>query len=407
MLAEHLDMARRALLAHRFRSSLTVLSILVGALAIVLMTSLAQSGVTSLLHSLEEFGGARLLLIAAHSPEKATRRGLERIPGVSDEDREVLLARLPHVERSTFFASFWHREAQNEHAETTQTDLVGATADFLSGFGLHLAKGRMFTDEEELHHARVCVVGDKLATKLWKGDDPIGHELLVAGVHCTVIGELSARDFWGFGLGFDWRDNAILPRRTVREKFANAPYLLVLTTDAAAHNDIVKRVANALMTDRHHGLDDFELWDFQRLMKRVDSLFQILEIMVGFIAGIALLVGGVGVMDMMLVSVSERVKEIGIRKALGATPADVGLQFLLEATVLSSTGGLLGVAVGVGLTLLGSAVIAHYQTGWQTVVSMPAAAIALSVSLAVGLVFGFFPARKAARLDPVAAIRGA
>jgi len=308
--------------------------------------------------------------------------------------------------RSTFFASFWQREAENERGETTQTDLVGATADFLTGFGLHLAKGRMFTDEEEHRHARVCVVGDKLAGKLWKGD-AIGHELLVDGVHCTVIGELSARDFWGFGLGFDWRDNVIVPRRTLREKFPTTPWLLVLTTDDPAHNDIVKRVANAILADRHHALDDFELWDFQRLMKRFDTLFQILEVMVGFIAGIALLVGGVGVMDMMLVSVSERVKEIGIRKALGASPADVGVQFLLEATVLSSAGGLLGVVLGVGLTLAASAVIGHYQTGWQTVVSMPAAAIALSVSLAVGVVFGFFPARKAARLDPVAAIRGA
>ncbi len=406
MLGEHLDMARRALLAHRFRSSLTVLSILVGALAIVLMTSLAESGVTSLLHSLEEFGGARLLLIAAHEPEKAAQRGTRGVPGVSDQDREALLARLPHVVRSTFFASFWRREAQNERAETTQTDLVGATADFLSGFGLHLAKGRMFTDQEESRHDRVCVVGDKLAHKLWQGD-AIGHELLVAGVHCTVIGELSARDFWGFGLGFDWRDNVIVPRRTLRDKFPDVPYLLVLTTDDASHNDIVKRVANAILSDRHHGLDDFELWDFQRLMKRFDGLFQVLEVMVGFIAGLALLVGGVGVMDMMLVSVSERVKEIGIRKALGASPADVGLQFLLEASVLSATGGFLGVALGVGFTLASSAVIAHYQTGWQTVISMPAAAIALSVSLAVGVVFGFFPARKAARLDPVAAIRAA
>src|SRR5579872_1161170 len=110
MLGEYLDMARRALLAHRFRSALTVLSILVGALAIVLMTSLAESGVTSLFHSLEEFGGARLLLIAAHEPEKAAQRGLSRVPGVSDQDREALLARLPHVVRSTFFASFWQRE---------------------------------------------------------------------------------------------------------------------------------------------------------------------------------------------------------------------------------------------------------------------------------------------------------
>jgi putative ABC transport system permease protein len=180
---------------------------------------------------------------------------------------------------------------------------------------------------------------------------------------------------------------------------------LVAKTDASANNDIVKRIANAVMQHRHNGVDDYEIWDFSGVMGQFAQIFLILKLIVGFVASISLLVGGVGVMNMMFVSVSERTKEIGIRKALGASPRAIELQFLFEAMFLSSIGGFLGVSLGV-LGALGANVgIAKLEEAWVGTVSVPAVIIALVVSLAVGIGFGFVPAKRAATLDAVDAMR--
>ena len=169
--------------------------------------------------------------------------------------------------------------------------------------------------------------------------------------------------------------------------------------------DIVKRIVNAVLLERHHGLDDFRLFDFETRLKGFFQVFLIMKIIVGLLAGISLVVGGVGIMNIMLVSVSERVREIGIRKALGATPADIGRQFLVEATLLSGVGGAVGVGMGILGALAGGAIIAHFKPTWLTLISQPAVVVALSSSALIGLGFGYWPARTASRLDPVVAIR--
>jgi putative ABC transport system permease protein len=181
---------------------------------------------------------------------------------------------------------------------------------------------------------------------------------------------------------------------------------IILKTDEEGHNDIVKRVANAILSERHHGVDDFQIFDFSRVMDQFIGFFRIMSIIVGFIAGIALLVGGVGVMNMMLVSVSERVREIGIRKAIGANPSDIGRQFLLESILLAGSGGAVGVGGGIAMALASSALIRHFKPRWITVIANDSAIIALCVSVGVGLLFGYFPARRAAKLDAITAIRG-
>jgi putative ABC transport system permease protein len=199
-----------------------------------------------------------------------------------------------------------------------------------------------------------------------------------------------------------------MPLETVNEvdqKAKQAAQMNVKTNDQQ-HNDIVKRIANALLVERHHGVDDYMIFDMAGLMVKFTSFFAVMQTIVGFIAGIALLVGGVGVMNMMLVSVSERVREIGIRKAIGANPRDISRQFLLEAIVLAGTGGLIGVLGGIGMSIGASALIRHFKPSWVTVIAHGAVISALSVSVGVGLVFGYFPARRAAKLDAITAIRG-
>jgi putative ABC transport system permease protein len=227
-------------------------------------------------------------------------------------------------------------------------------------------------------------------------------------VRCHVIGQLAEQERWGIDYGFDWLNVAVLPFETLSDvdpPVKQQAELLFKTADAR-DNDIVKRVINALLVERHHGVDDFEIIDFRRFMDKFHQTFAVMEMIVGFIAGIALLVGGVGVMNMMLVSVSERVREIGIRKALGASPRDIGRQFLVEAGLLSCVGGVLGVLLGIGGALAGSAVIKGFKPTWVTAVSEPAVIAALTVALGVGIVFGYFPARRAGRLNAVTAMQG-
>lgn len=180
---------------------------------------------------------------------------------------------------------------------------------------------------------------------------------------------------------------------------------MLLQTRDVSENDVVKRIANAILSDRHRDVDDFQIWDFNRFMAQFHSMFALMEAVVGLIAGVALVVGGIGVMNMMLVSVSERTKEIGVRKALGAGPAAISAQFLFEAATLSGLGGLSGTIAGVSTALLANLLIARAKALWVSEISMVAVAVALISSLAIGLIFGFFPARAASQLDPVVAMR--
>ncbi len=401
-----LGMAARALRAHVFRSFLTVLSITIGTFAIVLMSSLAESGLATIRFGIEDLGGARLLLVAPRPPERAESKQGSYERGLSRRDREHLATALPHVAVQSTFTSLGTRDITSDTEETARTDLVAGDARFFEAFRMRLARGRLFTEEEDRQHARVCVAGRKLAKKLFR-DDPLGHKVTIGGVRCRIVGELEDNERFGVGLGFDWVDLLVVPLETAADGLPEVRQnaAILVKTDDARHNEPVKRIANAVLEDRHHGVDDFTFYDFSSIMDKFSAVFAIMEAIVGLVAGVALLIGGIGVMNMMLVSVSERVREIGIRKALGATPADIRAQFLVEALLLSATGGALGVALGALAAVGATALIHSLLPAWMGGVSRVAAAVALLVSLGIGVFFGYFPARRAGRLDPTEAMR--
>lgn len=406
----YLRIAARALYAHKFRSMLTVLSITIGSFAIVLMSSLAESGLTTLKHGIEELGGARLIMIASKEPERAEAKRASYGGGFTRADRDHLFEGLPHVVAHSTFAALGTKDvtggAEDGVEERSRTDLIGADTRFFDVFAMRLSRGRLFTEEEQRAHAKVCVVGHKLARKLWAGD-PIGRKVTIGALRCRVIGELADKDRFGIEFGFDWVDLIIAPWETVAdvEPSARTEVMILAKTDDPRSNDVVKRIVNALLVERHHGIDDFTIYDLSGVMEQFETVFTIMECLVGFIAGIALFIGGVGVMNMMLVSVSERVREIGIRKAVGAAPGDISAQFITEAILLSGFGGILGVLGGMGTALLAGSLVQSLLPLWIGVVSTNAAVVALLVSVGIGLVFGYFPARRAGRLDPIQAIR--
>jgi putative ABC transport system permease protein len=406
MWASYLAIAAKALLAHKLRSLLTVLSITIGAFAIVLMSSLAESGLTTLARGIEELGGARLIFLVPKEPERAeSKRGMYA-PGFQRKDKGRLFEGVPHVTETAMYASLGRRDIMSDQGKQERTDLVAGDSRFFDAFRMRIGKGRAFSEDENLRRARVCVVGHKLAAKLWRVD-PLGRSVTLGSLHCRVIGVLADNDRFGVGFGFDWVDVLIAPLESVAdvEPTTRVETAIVAKTDSAQANDPVKRILNARLMLRHAGIDDFTIYDFSTIMAQFKAVFLIMEVIVGLIAGVALLIGGVGVMNMMLVSVSERVREIGIRKALGASPADISAQFLCEAVLLSGFGGLLGTLGGALAAVLASMVIKGFLPGWLGSASTTAAAVAVLVSLGVGVGFGWVPARRASRLDPIAAMR--
>jgi putative ABC transport system permease protein len=407
MWLEYLRIALKVLRSHKSRSALTVLSITIGAFSIVLMTSLADSGLKTLWAGVEEIGGARLMAVWRKPPDAMESKQMSYSRGLTREDADALRD-LPHLRLLTENVTL-RKTVHSDAGRQVNTDVVGADAAFLPFFHYRLAAGRGIDPEDLAGRARIAVIGDEMADKLFgKGEQVVGRNVTLFGVHYRIVGRLAKLDRWGVGFGWKWDEVVTVPMTTLADDAARdveARRSVFMLTDDPKHNEIVKRMMNARLLDRHHGIDDFAIFDFEKRVAGFLQVFVIMKVIVALLASIALVVGGVGIMNIMLVSVSERVREIGIRKALGASPSDIGRQFVVEAVLLSSFGGGVGVGLGIMATLGGCALIRMYKPSWVTSISHPALIAALVVALVIGLLFGYFPARRAGQLDPVQAIR--
>ena len=409
---EIVRLAAGALAANRGRSALTVLSIVIGAFTIVVMSSLAASGLGTMQRGIEELGGARLLLLVPKLPERGEAKTSAYARGFTLADRERVLRDLPHVEGSSMFSRLRKKDVVTTSGDRVSSDLIAADAAFFSTFRMRVARGRAFSEDENRSLAAVCVVGHALEAKLAPvrpGANLLGQWINAGPLRCRVVGILADNDRFGVGFGFSWTDLVIAPSETVaaagladavRERAA-----VLVQTDAPSSNEPVKRLINARMVARHPGVDDFTLLDFAGVMARFHSMLAVMEVIVALLAGISLLIGGVGVMNMMLVAVSERVTEIGLRKALGAEQRAIRAQFLVEATLLAVLGGAVGVAGGLITAIGASLAIAHFLKTWQLSLAPWAAAAAMAAATLIGAGFGWMPARNAARLDPIVALR--
>ena len=343
MWIEYLRIAWSVLRGNLFRSSLTVASIVIGAFSIVLMTSLAESGLGTLARSFEELGGSRLISVWRKNPEAMENKVASYTRGLSRLDPPALLG-IPHLVTTTSFVSLRRKSLEADNGKRLPGDVVAGDAAFLGFFKYKLAEGRLLDEHDLREHARVCVIGSELADAIWgAGENVLGHIVTFSGLHCRIVGRLQKLDRWGVGFGWEWDRVLVAPIETVGDHesvVVDTGRRLFMLTDGPQNNEIVKRILNAVLLERHHGVDDFSIFDFAKRLASFYQVFLIMKVIVGLLAGISLIVGGVGIMNIMLVSVSERVREIGIRKALGASPADIGRQFLVEAMLLSGFGGL-------------------------------------------------------------------
>jgi putative ABC transport system permease protein len=402
MLGEYLRLAFETLRTNRLRSFLTVLSITIGVTSVILLTSLAQSGLATLIRGVEEVGGTRFIMLWPDQPKRAASKTSSYLKGLTYDDAEVL-KRLPDVERATVLQQAGASKVRRPGQPEKQTDMLGTDPDFLRAFVMHPVKGRNLTEADMIERRRVVLVGDTLASKLFPGEEAVGKELVLKDERYRIVGRLAYAAKSGMNFGFDWNDLAVVPL-TVLSAEGRVSSITLTSRDPSRNAQLLDR-ANAILMHRHNGVDDFRFLDFGGMLKGFYMVFYGMILVVGLIAGMSLVIGGVGIMNIMLVAVAERRREIGLRKAVGAPQSAIMRQFLVEAVVLSLFGALIGAAVGISLAQLAALVGPMVNKGWVGIVSQPAIVTAVLASAGIGLFFGWYPARQAAKLDAIVCLR--
>jgi len=387
--------------SHRFRTFLTLLAIILGSFSIVLMTSLAESGLATMIRGVEKLGGQRMIFLVPKNPERAREKAFYS-KGLSREDAHVLKNSLPYLDRITALKSIGQHEIGRKHGlKTTNADFIAVDRDFLSALGMKLTSGRNFNPGDFQDQRRVVLLGYDLKQKLFGPENALQQQLVLFNKTYVIIGTLQKNYNLGIGMGFDWNNFALIPEPTLtdREGVLAPLEILVVTTDKS-RNDVVKRILNTLLMRKHKNIDDFEILDFNTLLGQFAHIFSMIKIVVAFISSIALVIGGVGIMNIMLVSVNERTREIGIRRAIGASSSAIRAQFLSESCLLSIFGSIIGILLALMVKSLLDMVMTRFVLPpWTGVLSIGPLLYALAAAVTIGMVFGFVPARRASTMS--------
>jgi putative ABC transport system permease protein len=389
--AESIRVALTAIRANRLRSGLTVLGVVIGVLSVVLLVAVG-SGARAVVTAGVEDLGSNLLLVAPGSFEfgQAPTRSQFTL-----DDIDALARTLR--DRAQVTGSIASGERVRSETGAAFTSVIGVTADFEDVVNRPIARGEFFNESDLATARRVAVLGASAAEGLFGGIDPIARRITVGGLRFRVIGTVEPL---GTALGVDRDSQVYVPLTSAQRLFGIRTIdTLFVRAEDRADFDGVRDTIEQVLSERFEP-DEFSILSQDEILGVAGQILDTLTLVLAAIAGISLLVGGIGVSNIMLVSVSERTREIGLRKALGARTREITRQFLVEAIVLCGIGGVLGAALGVGLSLA-----ADRFTPVPALVTWWSVALAFGVSVLVGVLFGVFPARRAGRLDPVVALR--
>ena len=399
MILNALLLALRELRRNVLRSILTMLGIIIGVAAVIILVTLGSGATRKVTEQIASLGSNLLMLTPGRrmGPGQSSGAAPFKLADAEAIARDVpsLAAVAPLSSRSTtaIYA--------NENWSTT---VIGTTADYFTLSNRRMQEGRIFAASEVRSGAAVCVIGETVRDKLFGRQSPIGSRIRLQKLSCEVIGLIKSKG--QSSMGQDQDDIIVVPLRTLQRRIAGNDDVSIIQVSAkdGASTDRVKRDIARLMRVRRHlsstQENNFNVMDMKEIAAMLSGTTQMMTMLLGAVAAVSLLVGGIGIMNIMLVSVTERTREIGTRLAIGALEREVLLQFLVEAVVLSSFGGLIGIA----LALAASASLAGVLQV-PFIFNAPIVIIGFVFSAAVGVVFGYVPARKAARLDPIEALR--
>jgi len=400
MYKESFLMAWASLIANKLRSLLTMLGIIIGVAAVIALVSIGNGVKQDIEDSISSLGSNLLVVMpgAPRTPGVRPSAGSMKTLKVSDYEA---IAKLDGVKAASPMTNGSYVVIYQNKNWTTSVS--GVNANFLDVNNWTMTSGRFFSDKNVQNRERVAVVGQTVVKNLFADEDPVGKEIRVKNIPFRVIGVLKSK---GNGtMGNDQDDTVLIPYTTSMERVEGIDYLrmvYVVAKDDEGIDGLQAGIENLLRV-RHNikdtNLDDFNIQNMKSIMETVAQTTGTFTLFLGAVAAISLVVGGIGIMNIMLVSVTERTREIGVRKALGATYSVIVTQFLIEAVVISLMGGFIGIAFGIGASK-----VIGMVSGMSTIVSVPTIIMSFAFSMAIGLIFGIYPARKAAKLNPIDAL---
>ena len=405
-LAHVLPIALGALMRNKTRSFLTALGVIIGVASVISMVAVGEGAKARVAAVFSGMGTNVLIVLSGSTSSGGVMGGFGSMPTLTWDDLQAIRAQAPAVRAAAPQQAT--RATLMVEDQNWTTSVAGVTPEFFDIRDWRAVKGSLFADSDDHTGAKVIVLGGTVADRLFgMGADPVGRTVRIRSVPFVVLGVLDRKG--QSAMGTDYDDVAYIPIRTFQNQIQGGlqKFIAGIILVGAISADDTKRAQSeitAILRDRHHlsvaDDDDFNIRNLTEIANAQQQGTQALTTLLAAIAVVSLVVGGIGIMNIMLVSVTERTREIGVRMAVGARPSSILAQFMAEALTLSMIGGLAGVAIGLAL-----ARVAASRLGWTYAPRVDTAALAFGFSAVVGLVFGLYPARKAARLDPIEALR--
>ena len=397
-----LKVAFRALARNKLRSLLTALGIIIGVACVVAVVGIGEGARIQSEDRLKSLGTNFLMVMPGTITSSGARAGLGSSSKLSEDDVDAIRREVPSV---SYISASIRTVGQVIYGnQNWSTSIQGAQVDWPLVRSWNLASGQFFTDQDDHAATKVCVLGQTVVTNLFGDENPVGKMIRIKNIPFRVTGVLESKG--GSTQGADQDDLVVAPYETVRKKIMGTTAVGQILVSAAS-DELVTRAQeelSALLRQRHRitkaADDDFIIRSQTEMIQQAEAQSHTMSALLWSIAGVSLLVGGIGIMNIMLVSVTERTREIGVRMAIGARGRDIQAQFLVEALALSLTGGAAGIAVGLGI----QRIVARFA-GWPVAVQPSAITLAFLFSALIGVTFGFYPALKASRLDPIEALR--
>ncbi len=389
---------------HKLRSLLTMLGIIFGVAAVISMLSIGEGAKEEALQQIAQMGINNIIIQNLETEDAAEGSDRDnRSQGLRLADAHALRATNPLL-NGIVPQQLYNLTAQYG-SERVNTTVMGTLPDFETVMNYHPAQGSFFNFVDEMEARRACVLGAEIKRELFYFRDPLGEQVKLGEDWFTVVGVMERKLFNASDGTEDMNRQIYVPLTTAMQRLMRQPFeseidRIVARVQEPERVREAANIINATLQRRHKEAEDYQISIPEELLRQRQKTQRIFNIVMGCIAGISLLVGGIGIMNIMLASVMERTREIGIRRAIGATRKDVMGQFLIEATLLSFCGGMAGIILGWSMT----GVITFYA-GWKTIVSLASVVLAFGVSASVGILFGFYPAKQAAMMDPIESLR--
>ena len=403
----NLSIAMRALRVNKMRSILTMLGIVIGVAAVIAMIAIGGGAQQRLQEQIASLGSNLLIVVPGSIIQSGARLGAGNAQTLTEQDARAIVTEVPDV---AFAAPLSRSTAQVVFGNTNwSTSIYGVYNDYFDVREWNLTEGRLFDQGEISRFGKVAIIGKTVSSQLFGEDNPVGQVVRIRGIPFEIIGILESKG--QSSQGQDQDDVIFVPLTTGRNRLFGEPRgriarvgtIMIKAVDGSDTQEVENRI-NDLLRQRHRiqpgNENDFQVRNLTEILKTQEAASKVMSMLLAAVASVSLLVGGIGIMNIMLVSVTERTREIGLRRAVGARARDIMMQFLVEAMTLATLGGAMGVLLGVFISWL-----VAYLANWNISLSLLSIIFAVGFSAAIGIFFGYYPAKKAAKMQPIVALR--